>query len=72
MIVGPGPPWSGELTLYLGEKFSIEFKFDIAGGMGHVRYLLPPRIKGGLLDVLAGDLVIPVPHVPSVEEKYYP
>ncbi|MBN1165613.1 MAG: DNA polymerase sliding clamp [Methanospirillaceae archaeon] len=34
-----------EVTISLGDNHPIKFSFDIAGGAGHVEYLLAPRIE---------------------------
>ena len=35
------------VTLQLGNDYPVKMEFDIAGGKGHVRYLLAPRIESG-------------------------
>lgn len=34
-----------EVTIHLGRDHPVKFSFDIAGGNGHVEYLLAPRIE---------------------------
>jgi len=36
---------AAEVTIHLGSDHPVKFSFDIAGGKGHVEYLLAPRIE---------------------------
>lgn len=36
---------TSEVTLYIGTDYPINLEFDIAGGNGHVKFLLAPRIE---------------------------
>ncbi len=36
---------ASEVTIDLGDNHPVKFSFDIAGGAGHVEYLLAPRIE---------------------------
>jgi len=38
-------PKDGEVTVELGEEFPVKMHFEIAEGMGHVTYMLAPRIQ---------------------------
>lgn len=36
---------ASEVTIHLGNNHPVKFSFDIAGGAGHIEYLLAPRIE---------------------------
>jgi len=36
---------ASEVTIHIGNDHPVKFSFDIAGGRGHVEYLLAPRIE---------------------------
>jgi proliferating cell nuclear antigen len=38
-------PNDGEVTIELGEEYPVKMHFEIAEGMGHVTYMLAPRIQ---------------------------
>ena len=38
-------PRDGEITIELGEEFPVKIHFEIAEGLGHVTYMLAPRIQ---------------------------